>query len=658
VSERSERTGAVTVAPGTVLWTPSPDARRTSLLGRFLAAVEERTGRRFDTYDDAWRWSVESLEDFWAAVWDFGGIVAHHPYAAVLDRRTMPGARWFTGATLNYAEHALIGPARETRIRARSQTRPPRDLTGTELSTMVGCVQEGLRRAGVGRGDRVVGYLPNIPEAVAAHLAAAGLGAVWCSVAPELGPRAVLDRVAQLEPAVLLCVDGYRWGARVVSRREAVAEVRQALHDGVVTVELPYLDEAATPVADVLSWAEFTSVEAAPVFEPVPFDHPLVVLFSSGTTGPPKAILHSHGGLLLEHVKALGLQMDLGPGSTAFWYTTTGWMVWNLVVSALVTGAATVLFDGDPAWPALDAAWAVVAETGADFFGTSAGYLSACARAGLAPGTEHDLRALRQIASSGSPLSAPAAAWVYSAVGKDLLLASTSGGTDVCSGFLGGSPITPVYAGEMTCRPLGVATDSYDDAGRPVRGVPGELVVTLPMPSMPVGFHGDADGSRYREAYFSTYPGVWRHGDWLVRTERDTWVITGRSDATLNRGGVRFGTAEFYAVLDVLPGVTDSLVIHMENPDVLVVALSGAPEIDADAVRAALRSRLSPRHAPDHVVVVDRLARNANGKRPEVPTKRVLGGTDVDRAVELASLDDPDAFLSTVDSLRSALRVG
>ena len=640
----------MTVAPGTVLWTPPPDARRTSRLGRFLTTVEERTGRRFDTYEDAWRWSVESLEEFWAAVWEFGGIAAHRPYETVLERRTMPGARWFSGATLNYAEHALRRPPGEVRIRARGQTAPPRDLTGAELSTMVGRIQDGLRRAGVGRGDCVVGYLPNVPEAVAAHLAAAGLGAIWCSVPPEMGPRAVLDRVAQLDPAVLLCVDGYRWGAREISRRDAVAEVRRGLR--ALAVELPYL--ALSPVADVLSWAEFTAVDAAPVFEPVPFDHPLVVLFSSGTTGLPKAILHSHGGLLLEHVKALGLQMDLGPGSTAFWYTTTGWMVWNLVVSALAVGAGIVLFDGDPAWPTLDAAWGVVAETGADFFGTSAGYLSACARAGLSPGREHDLRALRQITSSGSPLSATAAAWVYDAVADDLLLASTSGGTDVCSGFLGGSPLTPVYAGEMSCRPLGVATDSYDEAGHPVRGVPGELVVTLPMPSMPVGFHGDADGSRYRSAYFDTYPGVWRHGDWLVRTERDTWVITGRSDATLNRSGVRLGTAEFYAVLDALPGVTDSLVIHLEEQSALVVALSGTA--DADAIRAALRSRLSPRHSPDLIVVVDRLARNANGKRLEVPTKRVLTGTPVERAVELGGLADPDAFLSTVDTIRSALR--
>ncbi|MGY1602265.1 acetoacetate--CoA ligase [Geodermatophilus sp. SYSU D00815] len=653
----------MTVEPGTVLWTPPRDARARSRLGAFLDRVERRTGRNLPGYEAAWRWSVEDLEGFWAEVWDWAGVVAHTPYRRVLGRRDMPGAEWFPGATLNYAEHALRRPEGEVRIRARSQTRGPWDLTGAELTDLVGRAQQGLLRLGIGRGDRVVGYLPNIPEAVAVHLAAAGLGAIWCSVPAEMGPRSVLDRVGQLDPAVLVCVDGYRWGAKTVSRVDEVRHVRAAL-PGVRVVGVPYLGEGDLD-AD-LSWSEFTATAAAPVFEPVPFDHPLVVLFSSGTTGLPKAIVHGHGGLLLEHAKALGLQMDVGPGDTGFWYTTTGWMVWNLLVSGLTVGAAVVLHDGDPGWPDLSTQWAVAAETRATLFGTSAGYLSACARAGLRPGERHDLSALREVTSSGSALSAAAAAWVYDSVADDLLLASTSGGTDVCSGFVGGSPLTPVYAGEMTCRPLGVATEAFDPEGRPVRGVPGELVVTEPMPSMPVGFWGDPDGERYRSAYFDVYPGVWRHGDWLVRTERDTWVITGRSDATLNRGGVRLGTAEFYGVLDGLPEVSDSLVVHLEDEATahgrLVVLVVPAADADeerlAELVRTTLRRELSPRHVPDDVVAVPVLPRNGNGKRLEVPLKRVLQGVPVADAVDAGSLDRPEAFTAAVAAVRERVLGG
>ena len=651
------------VEPGEVLWSPADDARETSALGRFLSKAELATGQHFATYDEAWQWSVADLDTFWQLVWEEAGIIAHQQPTAVLGRREMPFAQWFPGATLNYAEHALRDRGSAVVVKARSQTRAPLDLTGAELADLVGRAQQGLRALGVRKGDRVVGYLPNIPEALVTYLAAAGLGAIWCSVPIEMGPRSVLDRVAQLDPSVLVCVDGYRWGERTIHRREQTADIGAQL-PGVRVVEVPYLDTAAEPLADVITWADFTATQAPPTFEALPFDHPLVVLFSSGTTGLPKAIVHGHGGLLLEHAKALSLQMDVGPGDVGFWYTTTGWMVWNILVSGLVVGATVVLFDGDPSWPDLGAQWAVAAETRATLFGTSAGYLAACARSDLRPGDVYDLTALRELTSSGSPLSPTASAWIYDAVKSDVLLAPTSGGTDVCSGFVGGSSLTPVYAGEMSCRPLGVATESFDEAGKPLRGRPGELVVTLPMPSMPVAFWNDPDGSRYRAAYFDTYEGIWRHGDWIIHTERDTWVITGRSDATLNRGGVRLGTAEFYSVLDALPEVADSVVVHLEDDAgqgsliALIVPANpsnGTPRGCGSVITAAMRGQLSPRHVPDAIVFVHALPRNSNGKRLEVPLKRAAQGVPIDQAIDLSALNGPAAFVEAVAAIAAAV---
>ena len=649
------------VEPGQVLWRPADDARETSALGRFLSRAESVTGLHFANYEAAWQWSVSDLDTFWQLVWEQAGIIAHQEPTAVLGRREMPFAQWFPGATLNYAEHALRDRSSAVRVKARSQTRASQDLSGAELAALVGRVQQGLRVLGVRKGDRVVGYLPNIPEALATYLAAAGLGAIWCSVPIEMGPRSVLDRVAQLGPKVLVCADGYHWGERTLHRRDQAAEICEQL-PGVRVVEVPYLGTPTEPPADVITWAAFTAIQAPPTFEELPFDHPLVVLFSSGTTGLPKAIVHGHGGLLLEHAKALSLQMDVGPGDVGFWYTTTGWMVWNILVSGLVVGATIVLFDGDPAWPDLGGQWAVAAETNATLFGTSAGYLAACARSDLRPGDTYDLAALRELTSSGSPLSATASAWVYDAVKSDVLLAPTSGGTDVCSGFVGGSSLTPVYAGEMSCRPLGVATESFDEIGKPVRGSPGELVVTLPMPSMPVAFWNDPDGSRYRAAYFDSYPGVWRHGDWIIHTQRDTWVITGRSDATLNRGGIRLGTAEFYSVLDALPEVADSVVVHLEDNaghGTLIALIVPANPTEADdslrsAITAAIRGQLSPRHVPDAIVFVDALPRNNNGKRLEVPLKRAAQGISIEQAIDLSVLDDPEAFVEAVAAITRA----
>ncbi|KAE8765463.1 acetoacetate--CoA ligase [Georgenia thermotolerans] len=657
------------VAPGTLL-RPAPGRAEwgQSELGRFLLEAERRTGARFADYEDAWRWSVEDLETFWSLLWDHVGIIAHSPPAAVLERETMPGARWFPGATLNYAEHVLRALRERPEavvVVARSQTTGSREWTAARLLAEVGRVQQGLTRLGVGAGDRIAAYLPNVPETLAVYLAAAAMGAVFCAVPPEMGPRGVLDRIGQLEPAVLLAVDGYRWGAKEVRRGEELERIRAAL-PGATTVLLPYLDPAAAPPPGALAYADLTAVDGEITVRPVPFDEPLTVLFSSGTTGRPKAIVHSHGGLLLEHYKAIALQFDLGPADRAFWFTTTGWMVWTLSVSSLLTGCGLVLVDGDPSWPALDgqwSQWAVAAETGATFLATGSAYLAACAHAGLRPGATWDLGRLREINCSGSPLAADVAGWVYDAVG-DVLLGPTSGGTDVCTAFVGGNALTAVHAGEMSCRPLGVAADAWDAQGRPVRGEPGELVVTRPMPSMPVFFWGDDDLARYRASYFDVYPGVWCHGDWLVRTERNTWVITGRSDATLNRGGVRLGTAEFYALLDGLSGVADSMVLHFEDGTgmgalvLLLQPAAGADPADLERrVRAAIRRELSPRHVPDVVVLVPSVPRNPAGKRLEVPLKRIVQGAAVEDVLDLGVVVRPGDVAAVVDAVRDALRI-
>ncbi|MFE7422092.1 acetoacetate--CoA ligase [Rhodococcus sp. NPDC057529] len=662
-----------TTEPGTLLRPAPPKTEwNRSRIGRFLIGVERRTGRDFRTYEDAWRWSVDNLDDFWAAIADEFDIRFHTPATAVLGTRTMPGAQWFPGGTLNYTEHVVrewSGRGHDIAIRSRSQTDGSVDWTGERLLEEIGRIQRGLIRLGVKNGDRVAGYLPNIPQAVAAYLAAAGLGALWCSVPPEMGATAILDRIGQLAPAVVIAVDGYRWGVKDISRDVELAAIRAALPDASFVL-LPYLDAGATVPAGVLPYAEFTAERGEVIGEPVPFAHPLVVLFSSGTTGKPKAIVHCHGGFLIEHLKAVGLQQDLGREDTAFYYTTTGWMVWNLMVSSLLVGTAVVLVDGDPAWPTLDgewSQWAIAAETGATFLGTSAGYLATWAHCGLRPADRWDMSRLREITSSGSALAADVHAWIYHAVTSDLLMAPTSGGTDICTAFVGGAPIVAVHAGEMSCRPLGVDVDSLDPHGAPLSDAPGELVARQPIPSMPVFFWGDDDFARYTASYFDAYPGMWRHGDWLTHTERGTWVITGRSDATLNRGGVRLGTAEFYAVLDAIPDITDSMVLHFEDGTGmgrLVLAISLADSADAAdsaltnleaRVRTAIRTQLSPRHSPDHVVIIPSVPRNRTGKRLEIPLKRIIKGEDVTDVIDLGIVIDPDGVAEAVKRISTVL---
>ena len=637
-------------------------------MARFLSWVEERGGRRFDGYHDLWRWSVDDLAGFWSAVWEWFDVAAVSLPADVLPDRSMPGTRWFPGATLNYAAHALRptagvpddGPA----VLSYSQTREPVVLSRAELRDQVARASAGLGRLGVRRGDVVAGYLPNIAEAVVAFLATASLGAIWTSCAPEFGVGSVVDRLAQVDPKVLITVDGYRYGGRVVGRDAEVAAVRAALPGLTASVMIPYLDPGRLPPSGTSSWSELLG-EAGPLpFEAVPFDHPLYVLYSSGTTGLPKPIVHGHGGILLEHLKALGLHADLGPGDRFFWFTTNGWMMWNLLVSGLLVGAAVVCFDGDPGHPDLGALWRLAEETGTTYFGVSAPFLLACRKAGLHPAKEADLGSVRAVGSTGAPLPPEGFDWVAEELGPEVQLASISGGTDVCTAFVGMTPLLPVHRGEISAAYLGCEVESFDAGGRPVRGEQGELVVTTPMPSMPVGFWGDDDGSRYRAAYFSDFDGVWRHGDWVTITETGGFVISGRSDATLNRGGVRSGTSEYYSVVESFPEVVDSLVIHLEDDDggvgtlELLLALRDNADLDDDLrarVAGALRRSLSPRHVPDRMHQIPAVPRTLSGKKLEVPVKRILTGAPVDVAAATGALANPEA-LEAIAALAATIR--
>ncbi|WP_369170846.1 acetoacetate--CoA ligase [Streptomyces sp. R28] len=636
-------------------WTPDPEAAARSRIADFARWVAQHRGVAADAgYAALHRWSVTDLAGFWSAVWEYFDVDAQTPYEKVLAEETMPGARWFTGATLNYAHHALRDLASDQpAIIALDETGSGYEVTGGRLRAQVASVAATLRDLGVGAGDRVVGYLPNTPHAIVAFLAAASLGAVWSVCGQDYAPKAAADRFAQLEPTVLIAADGYLFHGTTHDRREAALELARALPTLKATVlvghvGLPGL--ASNYPSLVLTWEDAATRAEELTCTPVPFDHPLWVVFSSGTTGLPKGIVHGHGGVLLEHLKTLGLQSDLGPGDRLLWYTTTHWMMWNLVVSTLLTGATTCTYDGSPALLTQpDILWQLAARHRVTLFGTSPQYLLGMAKFGIDPSV-HDLSSIRAVGCTGSALPASAYPWVGEHLGAHVQLASISGGTDVVSGFAGGAPTVPVRAGELSAPYLGVALAAYDEEGSPVTDQVGELVVTRPMPSMPLYFWNDPDGSRYRAAYFSTYPGVWRHGDWITLTGHGSVIVHGRSDSTLNRNGVRLGSADIHDVVERLPEITEALVIGAEEPDggywmPLFVVLAAGVELDdalRDRIREAIRTGASPRHVPDEIIAVPAIPHTRTGKKLEVPVKRLLQGAPVEQVVNPAAVDNPD----------------
>lgn len=639
------------------VWSPSPETIESSSLTAYTTWLEERTGLEFPDYESLWRWSVGDVDAFWSSIWDYFEVAHSGEVGKVTDGSAMPGTRWFEGTGLNFAEHIFRDrdPA-SIAIHAAAEDRPVEELTWGELEERVAGAAEGLLRLGVEKGDRVVAYLPNSIETVVAFLATASIGAVWSSCSPEFGTGAVRDRFAQIEPVVLIAADGYRYGGRDFDRRAEVVEVAASMPslEHVVVVPGPGSSGDLPETGNAVAWQKSLGLppDGALTFERVSFSHPLWVLYSSGTTGLPKAIVQGQGGILLEHLKKMHLHLDAGPGDRIFWFTTTGWMMWNFLVSCLLTGAGIVLYDGNPGYPDMGVLWDLAAEAEVTCFGTSAAFISACMKDGIHPTEGRDLTRLRSVGSTGSPLSPEAFDWVYRELGDDIWLFSTSGGTDLCTAFVGGVPTLPVFRGELQGRALGAAVEAWDEEGNPVVGEVGELVLTEPMPSMPLYLWGDEDGTRLRESYFDHYPGTWRHGDWVELTERGTAVIYGRSDSTINRGGIRMGTSEIYRVVLDEPGVADALVVDLPKEDtegwmMLFVVPEGeaglSPELGA-RLKKAIRERCSPRHVPDEVVAIEEVPRTLSGKVLEVPVKRILTGTAPSEAASPDSLANPTSL--------------
>ncbi|MCZ7563956.1 MAG: acetoacetate--CoA ligase [Burkholderiales bacterium] len=643
---------------GAVLWEPPAAFREATGLARYMRWLAEHEHRSFAAYDALWAWSVRDLEEFWASLWTFFDVRASAPYTRVLSERRMPGARWFEGARLNYAAHVFRNAAPDhPALIACAEARPAAHVSWAELERQVGAVADALREMGVEPGDRVVSYLPNLPETVVAFLACASLGAIWSSCSPDMGTRAVVDRFRQIEPKVLFAVDGYVYGGKAFDRTATVAEIARALPSLEHVVFLQRLGrDAPAGLPHPLAWEALLRRAVPLAFAQLPFDHPLWIVYSSGTTGAPKAIVHGHGGIVLEHLKTLVLHHDMRPGDRFFWLSSTGWIVWNLLVGGLLAGCTIVTFDGNPGHPDPGAIWRTIGETRTRHFGCGAALVAASMKAGVAPRAAADLATLEVLNTTGSPLPIEAFEWAYASVKRDLWLAPISGGTDVACGFVGGCPLLPVTAGEMQCRMLGVAARALDERGREVVGEVGELVITEPMPSMPLYFWNDPGDARYRESYFEMYPGLWRHGDWIRFTERGTNVIYGRSDTTINRHGIRMGTAEIYRAVEDMPEIVDSLVVDLEylgRPSFMplfVVLADGAALDDGlkSRIKQRIRTAASARHVPDEIYAIDAVPRTLTGKKMELPVRKILLGAPADRVASADAMANPASLTSFV----------
>lgn len=647
------------IEEGALLWKPSDEQIQNANLTRFRMWINKKIGTDFQDYHQLWEWSVTEIESFWELIAEYYDVTFHTPYKQVLMERSMPGAVWFEGATLNFAEYIFTQKQEDSpAILFKRESQDLEHISWDKLEAEVQKTAAAFRALGVQKGDRIAAYLPNIPEAIIGCLAAASMGAIWSSCSPDFGSDSVIERFSQIDPVLLLSVDGYSYGGKSYNRMDRLAEIQHALPSLKQTILLPYLN--SNPDIDSLPqrnttkfWKDAITETSEPLrFEPVSFDHPLWVLYSSGTTGLPKPITHGHGGMLLEKLKYMDLHADVSPGDRFFWFTTTGWMMWNVVLGSLLRGATAVLYDGSPAWPDLNALWKLAEQTKMTTFGTSATYLMNCKKMGLRPSKNFDLLDLRSVGSTGSPLPPEGFNWVYDNVGKHILLNSTSGGTDICSSFVGGNTTLPVHAGEIQCRTLGTKVESFDEQGQSLIDEVGEMVITEPLPHMPVYFWGDEDGSRYRESYFEMYPGVWRHGDWIKITHRSSCVIYGRSDATLNRMGVRIGTSEIYRAVEPIQGIKDSLIISMEKKNgdwymPLFVLLEEGKEVTEDLkseIKKAISAKISPRFIPDEVLKAPDIPYTLSGKKMEKPIKRIMEGIPTEKAVSKDSMRNPEVL--------------
>uniref|UniRef100_C5D2Q9 Acetoacetyl-CoA synthase n=1 Tax=Geobacillus sp. (strain WCH70) TaxID=471223 RepID=C5D2Q9_GEOSW len=642
------------ITDGTVLWTPTEEHIQRSNIKRYMNWLKEKKGLSFETHRQLWNWSVEQLEEFWESVWEYCEVKSATPYRCVLEERKMPGAKWFPGATLNYAEHVFRNERSDRpALLFRSERVPYREVTWKELKEKTAAVASALKKIGVKPGDRVVAYMPNIPETVIAFLACASIGAIWSSCSPDFGANSVIDRFQQIEPVVLFAIDGCQYGGKEFDKRPIVDELREKLPSLKKTILLPYLrEDVQAPDDSVLLWDDIIREKAELTYEYVPFDHPLWILYSSGTTGLPKPIVQGHGGILLEHLKSLLIEENLTKESTFFWFTTTGWMMWNFLIGGLLVGASVVLYDGSPTYPDGNVLWELAEKARITHFGTSAAFINVCMKLGIKPKELYDFSDLQAVLSTGSPLTTEGFAWVYENVKDDICLVSCSGGTDVCTAFVAGSPILPVRAGIIQCRSLGANVQAFDENGNRLINEVGELVITDPMPSMPLFFWNDPNYERYLDSYFDTYPGIWKHGDWIKIDEEGGCVIYGRSDSTINRAGVRMGTSEIYRAVEALDEVLESLIIDLELMGrksfmPLFVVLQPGASLDEELkekIKNEIRQKVSPRFVPDEIYQVEQIPKTLNGKKMEIPIRKVLLGFPLEKAVNPGAMANPEAL--------------